>query len=99
MDTVDQIAEMFRKGADAQPGDGRITSIGRWGRQPTFQAKIGTGPSAVVIVRRTRRFKVGQHIQFADIHDLSGMCVGCTPKWRGGHIYKIENDRLFIELM
>ena len=70
-----------------------------WGRRPTFQAKIGTGPSAVVIVRRSRKFRVGQYIQFAELGDVAGMCVGCTPRWRHGHIYKIDHSRLFIELM
>jgi hypothetical protein len=59
-----------------------IISIGRWGRFPTFQAKIGTGPSAVIIVKRVRDFWATQWIQFAEINDLKGMCVGCTPKWR-----------------
>jgi len=76
-----------------------INSIGRWGRFPTFQAKIGTGPSAVIIVKRVRDFHVDQWIQFAERSDLAGMCVGCTPTWHGGIITKIENDRLFVDRM
>lgn len=76
-----------------------ITSIGRWGRFPTFQAKVGTGPSAVIIVKRVRDFEPGQYIKFAETRDLQGMCVGCTPTWRGGLITKIECDRIYLDLM
>lgn len=76
-----------------------VSPVGRWGRFPTFQAKVGTGSSSCILVRRTRRFSVGQFIAFAEEHHLAGMATGCTPKWRRGRVWKIEDDRLFIELI
>ena len=78
--------------------DPLVMPISRWGKQPLYQAKIGTGPSALIMVKRQRRFHVGQRLQFADREDVRGMCVGCTPKWRGGIVWKIESDRLYVEL-
>jgi len=77
----------------------RINSIGSWGRFPTFQAKVGTGPSAVIVVKRVRDFRVGQWIQFAETHDLTGMLVSSPPRWRGGVIARIDGDRLFLDLL
>ena len=75
-----------------------VTPIGLHGRFPTYQAKIGTGSSAVVIIRRVRRFSLGQRIQFANIDDLMGQCVGCASRWRTGIIWDIMDNRLYIEL-
>lgn len=72
--------------------------LNRWGRFPLFDAKISTGPSSLVIVRRARKFHVGQLIWFVEWSDLRGMCIGVTPPWRRGTIWKIENERLFINL-
>lgn len=76
--------------ADVQP-------ISWWGRKPLYSAKIGTTSSNLIMVRRVRRFRVGQSIMFAAIADVEGMSVGCTPPWRSGNIWKIENNRLFVE--
>lgn len=73
-----------------------IPSVGSWGRLPTYQAKVGTGSSCCVVIKRARKFHVEQRVEFADIEDLRGMCVGMAPKWRPGLIWKIEDDRLFI---
>lgn len=79
-------------------GDQAVTPISRWGRQPLYLAKIGTGPSDLIMVKRQRKFRVGQRLQFATIEDVRGMCVGCTPRWRGGIAWKIEDNRLYVEL-
>ena len=70
-----------------------------WGRQPLYQAKVGTGSSCLVMVRRSRKFYVGQFIAFCTLQDVAGMSVGVTPPWRRGRITKIDErwDRLFIE--
>ena len=75
-----------------------VTPVGHHGRMPTFQAKIGTLSSTCIVVKRTRKFYVGQAIEFAELSDLSGMCVGVAPRWRHGIVWKIEDDRLFIDL-
>jgi hypothetical protein len=75
----------------------KILSTGRRGRQPTFQAKIGTMPSAIIIVKRVRDFEVGQRIEYADTYELRGMSVGMAPRWHRGTVWKIECDRLYID--
>ena len=72
--------------------------LARWGRFPTYLAKVGTMGSTCIVVKRTRRFHVGQSIQFAETSDLTGMCKGMPPRWRYGDIWKIEDDRLFVNL-
>lgn len=76
-----------------------IQPVGSWGRKQLYQAKVGTGPSTLVMVKGCKVFSVGQHIQYCQLQNVQGMCTGCTPPWSGGLIYKIENDRLFIEMM
>lgn len=73
-----------------------LDSIGRWGRFPTFEAKIGSTSSCCVLVRRARAFYVDQGIDYCDEQDLQGMSKSCTPTWQRGHIWKIEANRLFI---
>ena len=70
--------------------------IDKWGRFPTFAAKIGTGPGTVIIVRRDRSFHVGQRIKFAEVSALRGMSTGVTPPWQSGTIWRIDDNRLFI---
>ena len=70
----------------------------RWGRYALYDAKIGSHPSAVILVKRTRRFRVGQRIYFANIDDCRGMSKSCTPAWKSAMVWKIEDDRLFLEL-
>lgn len=74
-----------------------VAPISHWGRQPLYSAKVGTTASNLVMIRRVRRFSVGQQIFFATLSEVEGMSVGCTPHWRSGHIWKIESNRLFIE--
>ena len=76
----------------------RIEPHSYWGRKPVFLSKVGTGPSTLVLIKRVRKFHVGQHIEFCNRRDVDGMCVGGTPKWKHGHIYDIRNEMLFIEL-
>lgn len=75
-----------------------VIPCGHWGRKPLYSAKVGTGPSNLVMIKRIRDFDPGMAIQFAAMEDVRGMCVGVTPNWRRGTIWKIENDRIFIEL-
>lgn len=74
-----------------------VTPISYWGRKPLYSAKIGTTASNLIMVRRVRKFHVGQSIMFAAISDVQGMSIGCTPAWRSGNIWKIEANRLFVE--
>jgi len=76
----------------------KVTPVGRRGRQPTYQAKIGTMGSTTIIVKRAREFEVGQRLEFAEVMDLRGCSVGVTPRWRSGIVWLIEDDRLFINL-
>lgn len=71
----------------------------KWGRFPMFFAKVGTGPSDLVIVRKVRKFFVGQRINFVRSDDVKGMKKGSSPDWwRVGIVWKIEDNRLFISL-
>ena len=72
--------------------------VRRWGRFPLFPAKVGTGPSTLILVRRDRTFAVGQRIKFATLDDVQGMCQGVTPRWRNGVVWKIDGGRLFVSL-
>jgi len=74
----------------------KLFATGRRGRHPTFQAKIGTMPGTIIIIKRVRNFEVGQHIEFADICDLLGMSVGMAPRWQRGVIWLIEGNRLYV---
>lgn len=65
---------------------------------PTFYAKIGTHSSTVILVKRVRDFEVNQWIEFAEIRDLEGCSVNMAPRWRRGIIWKIEDNRLFVNL-
>lgn len=49
-----------------------------------------------MVVKRDRKFYVGQFIYYANEYDLRGMSTGCTPPWERGRIWKIEDNRLFI---
>lgn len=75
-----------------------VESYGHRGHRPIYAAKIGTGPSASIVVKRARKFYVGQPIEFADTWELRGQSVGCTPRWKPGRVWKIEDNRLFIDL-
>lgn len=74
-----------------------VRPISRRGRKPLYSAKVGTTASNLVMICRIRRFRVDQMIMFATLAEVEGMSVGCTPHWRSGRIWKIENNRLFIE--
>lgn len=76
-----------------------IEPVGHWGRRPYYSAKVGTGPGTLILVKRARKFSVGQRIDFCDTSVVRGMSTGCTPKWDGGKIWKIEHNRLFVELL
>jgi hypothetical protein len=70
----------------------------KWGRQPTWYAKVGTLSGTTVIIKRARTFEVGQRIEFADLCDLRGTSRNMAPRWRTGYIWKIDDHRLFITL-
>jgi hypothetical protein len=77
----------------------QILPVSYWGRKPVYLAKVGTGPSTLVLIKRVRKFKVGQYIYFCNRRDVEGMRVGTTPRWKSGHIYDIRGTMLFIELL
>lgn len=71
----------------------------RWGKFPTFLAKVGSGCSHLILVKRAprdRKFHVGQPLQYCVEETLAGMSTSCTPKWKRGSIWKIENDVLYV---
>ena len=70
-----------------------------WGRRPTWYAKVGTMSGSVIVVYQPKEFHVGQRILFAELHKLKGTSKRMTPRWESGQIYKIEDSRLFIELL
>lgn len=74
-----------------------MTIVNRWGRFPLFQAKIGTMPGCLVMIRRQRLFTAGEIVKYATLDSVKGMCVGCTPRWESGMISKVGEDRLFID--
>lgn len=74
-----------------------IKPVGRWGRQPTYAARVGRFIlKTVIVVKRVRLFTAGQHIQFAEFCHLS---AGSAPKWRNGIISKLEFDRIFVDTL
>jgi len=74
----------------------RMESIKSWGRYPLFSAKVGTTSSNLVVIYRTRDFKIGQRIKFATIDELRGRSKSCSPRWNGGIIDDIREGMLFI---
>ena len=74
-----------------------VSITGRWGRYPLFLAKVGTMPGSLVMIKRARSFEAGQIIQFSEERENSGRCKSCTPRWHGGRISKVGDDRLFID--
>ena len=73
-----------------------VSPIGRWGRFPTYAGKVGTGSSCCLLIKRTRTFYVEQRIEFAIEHELRGMSTSIAPRWNEGIIWKIEDERLFV---
>jgi hypothetical protein len=62
--------------------------------RPLYSAKVGTGPSNIVAIKRMRRFWVGQHIEYCEYSELRER--GGRPLWHGGRIDEISGNRLFI---
>lgn len=75
-----------------------IVAVDARGRLPVYKAKVGTMPGSLIVVRRDRTFWVGQCIKFAETHALRGQSIGVTPAWRNGSVWKIEDDRLYLNL-
>lgn len=71
---------------------------GNWGRYQTYVAKVGTLSLTVIVVKKTTDFHVDQKIEFAYLHDLRGCSKVMTPKWLPGRVWKIEDNRLFVNL-
>lgn len=74
----------------------RLISTSKLGRFQLFLAKIGSHPGTLVAVKRTRDFKVGQKIEYADTDNLKARSTSMAPQWQPGIIWKIDGDRLFI---
>ena len=68
-----------------------------WGKKPMYVAKVGTGPTTIILIKRARKFSVGQRIEFCLEDDVRGMSVGTTPHWRHGRIWDVKGGYLFIE--
>lgn len=73
-----------------------IAHCGFRGKRPIYAAKLGTGASTSIVVKRARKFFAGQTIEYAETWDLRSQSIGVTPKWKTGLISSIQNDRLFI---
>lgn len=76
-----------------------VEPIGQWGRFPTFAGKVGTHSSCCLLIKRVRKFHVEQRIEFAIEHELRGCSKGIAPRWKTGIIWKIEDDRIFVNLV
>lgn len=77
-----------------------LIPVGKWGRYPLFQAKVGTMPGCLVLIKRKRSFMSGDMIQYILRQEVEGRRTCCAPsKWHGGMISKIGDNRLFIERM
>ena len=72
-----------------------VEPMGRWGRFPTYPGKVGTHSSCCLLIKRTRKFHVGQRIEFALEHELRGLSKGMSFRWHTGIIWKIE-ERIFV---
>lgn len=93
---------MKAKAADMSDKVHEIYPSGNWGGRPTFDSKIGTFSSNLVVIKHARkrgptRFKVNQRIEFATLKSLIGLSIGMTPPWRKGTIWDIQMERLFIK--
>jgi len=66
------------------------------GGRPLFSAKVGTGPSNLVAIKRKRNFEVGDHIKFVELSELKERSASCRPPWHGGIIEDIRMNMLFI---
>lgn len=79
-----------------------INPVSRRGKYLVWSAKVGTGPSDLVLIKRTRVFTVGKRIEFVKTRDLEGMSVGCAPqRWSLGRITEIneQTGMLFISFI
>lgn len=75
-----------------------VLPAGTWGRYQTYYAKVGTMPGSIILIKRVRTFSVDQRIEFCEAMDLRGMSTGCTPTWRSGIVWKIEDNRIFVNI-
>jgi len=79
----------------------RVTPVDKWGTRPLFQAKVGTMSSSLVLVRGAHRigqpFEEGEYIYFVEHNELEGRSTSMGPQtWHNGHVWKIEDNRLYI---
>lgn len=76
-----------------------VTALDRWGRRPLFLVKIGTFSGTLALIRGAATqdtFSIDQRVQYAEWSELQGMSKGMTPKWQHGYIWKVEDNRVFI---
>lgn len=73
-----------------------VTPVGRWGKFPTYDAKVGTFSGCRILIKRARKFTIGQRIEYAEEQNLRGMSTGCTPTWQPGKIWDIQDNRIFV---
>lgn len=74
-----------------------LAPVGAFRRWKTWVAKVGTHSSCRVLIKRDRKFCVGQRIEFLEEYFAKMYGHGVTPRWESGRIWKISNDVLFIE--
>jgi hypothetical protein len=78
-----------------------VMPVDKWGRRPLFQAKVGTMSATLVLIKGARRagqdFFMDERIAYFEWSELQGRAVGFGPHdWHNGVIWKIEDNRLFI---
>ncbi len=76
-----------------------VRPAGYWDKRPYYPAKVGDGPETLVLIKRARKFSVGQSIKFCRRGETLHIRAGMAFTWSCGRIFKIENGRLFIEHM
>lgn len=78
-----------------------VIPVDSWGRRPLFQSKVGTLSGTLVLIKGARRsgqgFEVDERVEFVEWGNLRGMSKSMSPhNWQRGIIWKIEDNRLFI---
>lgn len=74
-----------------------VTPAGNHGRFTTYHVKVGTGPVFLAVIKRARRFGLGQRVHFADVKDIRSTSVNMKPLWYLGRICGIVDNTLCID--
>lgn len=78
-----------------------VLPIARKGKRQIWQAKVGTGPSTNVFLKRNSQTLhwIGERISYCETQDVEGISSRVTPPWQSGIVRDIRDGRLFIEKM